>query len=70
MVESLRIIVNEKIKLCKDFEKKERLQIIGKILEDENCFNIMKSETAYKLLNDIGYSEEEVKAIYNKIIFG
>lgn len=70
MVESLRVVVNEKIKLCEDFEKKERLQIIGKILEDENCFNIMKSETAYKLLNDIGYSEEEVKAIYNKIIFG
>ena len=69
MVESLRKVVKERILTCDNFEEKERLEFIYKILEDVNCFNIMKTETAYKLLNDIGYSLEEAKKIYNDIMF-
>ena len=69
MVELLRNIVDDKITNCDDFEEKERLIIIGRILEDSNCFKMMKTETAYKLLCDIGYSLEEAKSIYNEIIF-
>ena len=69
MVESLKKIVQDKIIICENFEDKERLELISRILEDENCFKIMKTETAYKLLCDIGYTLEEAKDVYNKIMF-
>lgn len=69
MYETLKKVVNEKMAVCDNYEDMERYQIIAKILEDNNCFKIMKTETAYKLLSDLGYSMEEVKKIYNDIIF-
>ncbi len=64
MVETLRKLVEEKIDICENPEDRERLLVISKILLDDNCFKMMKTETAYKLLSDIGYSIEEVKKIY------
>lgn len=64
MVETLRKLVEEKINICENPEDRERLLVISKILLDDNCFKMMKTETAYKLLSDIGYSIEEVKKIY------
>ena len=64
MVETLRKLVEEKINICENQEDRERLLVISKILLDNNCFKMMKTETAYKLLSDIGYSIEEVKKIY------
>lgn len=64
MVETLRKLVEEKIDICENPEDRERLLVISKILLDDNCFKMMKTETAYKLLSDIGYSTEEVKKIY------
>ena len=64
MVETLRKLVEKKIDICENPEDRERLLVISKILLDDNCFKMMKTETAYKLLSDIGYSIEEVKKIY------
>lgn len=69
MYETLKKVVNDKIVNCDNYGEMERFQIIKKILDDNNCFKIMKTQTAYKLLNDLGYSMEETKKIYNDIIF-
>lgn len=69
MVESLRNIIKDKIDNCVNNEEKERLMIIDRILIDDDCFSKMKTDTAYKLLIDIGYTIEEAKDIYNLIIF-
>ena len=41
----------------------------SKTSEDKECFKKMKTETAYKLLNDLDFKESEVKKIYNELIF-
>lgn len=69
MQEKIRQVAKLKLENCKNSSEKEKCEIIYKILEDNNCFNIMKTKTAYKLLSDLGFKENEIKKMYNEIIF-
>ena len=48
---------------------KEKYELIIKILNDPDCFKIMKIETAYSILSDLGFKSEEIKEVYNEIMF-
>ena len=69
MQEKIRKISELKLKNSQTTEEKDRYHIINKILEDKECFKKMKTETAYKLLNDLDFKESEIKQIYNELIF-
>lgn len=69
MIEKLRKINKAKLENMTNSEEEEKFQIIDKILADETCFKKMKTETAYKLLNDLGFELSEIKTIYNELIF-
>ena len=49
-------------------EDKLKYEIIIKILEDKQCFEKMKTETAYKLLADLSFGDEECRKIYDELI--
>lgn len=69
MYQKIKRIAKLKLENSKTQEEKERYFLINRILEDEDCFKKMKTETAYKLLNDLDIEEEAVKKIYNELIF-
>lgn len=69
MDESLKALCELKIKTSKTTKDKEKYQIIYGILKDKECFKKMKTETAYKLLSDLDFEKDEIKTIYNEIIF-
>ena len=69
MYQKIKKISELKLKNSKTPEEKDRYYLINKILEDEECFKKMKTETAYKVLNDLDFKEYEVKKIYNELIF-
>ena len=69
MYQKIKKISELKLKNSKTTEDEDRYYLISKILEDKECFKKMKTETAYKLLNDLDFKESEVKKIYNELIF-
>lgn len=69
MQDTLKEIAKLKLENSTTSSEKERYEIINKILQDTDCFKKMKTETAYKLLNDLDFNEKEVKQIYNELIF-
>ena len=69
MQETLKEIARLKLENCKKNKEKERYEIILKILQNPNCFKKMKTENAYKLLQDLDFEENEIKKIYNSLIF-
>ena len=69
MYQKIKKISELKLKNSKTSEDKDRYYLISKILEDKECFKKIKTETAYKLLNDLDFKESEVKKIYNELIF-
>lgn len=69
MQEALKALSKLKMNTCENQQDKDRYQLINNILNDKNCFKNMKTETAYKLLSDLDFTKEEVKKIYNEIIF-
>ena len=69
MYEKIKKISELKLKKSKTIEEKDRYHLINKILQDEECFKKMKTETAYKLLSDLDFKESEIKKIYNELIF-
>lgn len=69
MYQKIKKISELKLKNSKTAKDKDRYYLINKILEDEECFKKMKTETAYKLLNDLDFKESEIKKIYNELIF-
>lgn len=69
MYQKIKKISELKLKNSKTTEDKDRYYLINKILEDEECFKKMKTETAYKLLSDLEFKESEVKKIYNELLF-
>ena len=64
MIEKLREIA--KLNIPKD-EKKYKL--IYDILNDNECIKKMNIKTAYSILSDLGFKDDEIDKIYNKIIF-
>ena len=69
MLEQLRKVAKLKCTNSENNLDKEKFEMIEKILEDDDCFKKMKTETAYSLLEDLGFNEVDVKKIYNEIIF-
>ncbi len=51
-------------------EDKFKYELILNILDDDDCFKKMKTETALKILKDLQLEDDEVNKIYNSIIFG
>ena len=58
MHETLKMLSELKLNTCINQEDKERYQLINNILQDQNCFKKMKTETAYNLLTDLDFTKE------------
>lgn len=69
MHKKIKKIAELKLKQTTNTNELEKYQIINKILEDEECFKKMKTETAYNLLYDLDFSKTEIPKIYNELIF-
>lgn len=61
-IQKLREINNKLI------EKDEKYKKIALLLEYDDSFFKMSLNTAYQILNDLGFSEEEIPNIYSKLI--
>lgn len=70
MIQYVRDILDKKIQTSTLSKEKEKLEIIKKILEDDNCFFKMDSGIALSILFDLGLSKEESKKIYKELLSG
>ena len=69
MMDELRNISKEMLNNCVTVEERDKFELINRILQDDKCFQKMKIQTAYKLLSDLGFKTEDIKKIYNDLIF-
>lgn len=70
MIDKLKQIAQKKLNNKNNtIEEKTKYELIFKILEDKDCFKKMDIKTAYNLLEDLNFNSDEVKNIYNEIIF-
>lgn len=69
MIDRLRKIATIKLDGCNDMDKRDRYLLIIKILEDDNCFKKMDIKIAYRILEDLGFRGDEVRRIYDELIF-
>lgn len=56
-----------KYKLEDNEEELLKQKIIGKLLNNDNCFFEIPIETAYMMLTDLGYKKSELKDVYLKL---
>lgn len=69
MQSKLQTIVSKLLQLKELSEdKRKRFEIIQRLLEDEQCFFKIDTDTAYSILNDLGFSFEEATDIYKELI--
>lgn len=66
---SLKKIAQELYDQSTSEEDRFKYELILNILNDDDCFKKMKTETAYKLLKDLKYEDDEINKIYDSIIF-
>lgn len=45
-----------------------KYQKIAQFLKFDDCFFQISIETAYQILKDLGYNEEQIPSIYNNLI--
>lgn len=64
MIDKLREIA--RLNISKD---KPKYELICNILNYKDCFKKMNIKTAYSILFDLGFDGDELKKIYNEIIF-
>lgn len=64
MIEKLRIVAE--LNKSKDANK---YQLIVDILNDKDCFKKVNIKTAYSILSDLGFKDEELRKIYDEVIF-
>ena len=69
MIDRLRKIATIKLDGCNDMDKRDRYLLIIKILDDDNCFKKMDIKIAYRILEDLSFSGDEVRKIYDELIF-
>ena len=69
MQEKLKQISKIKLEKSINSSEKTKYEILNKILNDDKWFQKMKTNTAYQLLYDLGFKEQEIKEIYNELIF-
>lgn len=63
MIDKLRKIA--RLNVAKD---KSKYELIRNILNDKNCFKKMNIKTAYSILFDLGFNDDELDQVYNKIM--
>jgi len=68
MLDKLRKITEIMINKNKNSKELEKYILIQKILNDNNCFPKIDIETAYSILRDLNFEEEELKNIYKELI--
>lgn len=64
MLDKLRLICDELINTTED----KKYKLIKDILENDQCFFEMDTNTALSILLDLGFEKEEAKKIYIKIL--
>jgi len=68
MLDKLRKITEIMINKNKNSKELEKYILIQKILNDNNCFLKIDIETAYSILRDLNFEEEELNNIYKELI--
>ena len=58
----------EKFKKLGDEENLERQVVISHLLENVDCFKMIKIEMALSILLDLGFEKEEAMEVYKKLI--
>lgn len=69
MISKLRIVANKMLdsNAIAD-ERRSRIILIDKLLQDENCFYKVDMDTAYNMLRDLGFSKDDAIKIYKELI--
>ena len=69
MINKLREINNKLLNIYDINSDKYKKQLqIKNILVDDGCFYIIKIETAYSILRDLGIAESDLKSVYKQLI--
>lgn len=71
LIEKLRKQNEKQLEMSKksrNQKEREKQEIIGEILKQEDCFFQIPIEYAYAILEDLGYLPEEQKEIYRKLV--
>lgn len=69
MIDKLRLINEKLIEINQNNpEELKKQELISKLLAEKNCFMKMNIEAAYSILRDLQISEDQLKAVYMKLI--
>lgn len=69
MIEKLKVINDKYLEMYKENpDKLKKYQLIGKILNEKDCFFKMNIEYAYAILRDLKIPEDKIKEVYLQLI--
>lgn len=68
MLEKLQQLTKNKILNEKNTVKKQKLEIISKIIADDNCFFKIDVDTALSILKDLDFTKKESLEIYKQLL--
>lgn len=69
MIEKLKVINDKYLEMYKENpDKLKKYQLIGKILNEKDCFLKMNIEYAYAILRDLNIPEDKIKEVYLQLI--
>ena len=68
MLEKLQQLTKNKISNETNTIKKQKLEIISKIIADDNCFFKMDVDTALSILKDLSFTKNESLEIYKQLL--
>ena len=67
-LDNLRNIVEMKIKLTqKNIDEIKKYELIKELLRKDDCFFTIKIDTAYAILQDLEFSNQEIPIIYEQL---
>ena len=67
MIEKLQQL-NEKLLTTCDLSDQKKYRLIKQLLTDKQCFFKMNIKTAYAILRDLGFQENELQDTYMALI--
>ena len=69
MISKLRIVANKMLDSNNiTDERRSRIILIDKLLQDDNCFYKIDMDTAYNILRDLDFSNDDAIKIYKELI--
>lgn len=69
MIEKLKVINDKYLEMYRENpDKLKKYQLIGKILNEKDCFLKMNIEYAYAILRDLKIPEDKIKEVYLQLI--